>query len=331
MRWTALAFALILPLSNLRFGGIVVAALLPKASEPPGWSTSSSTITPQPSLCDRRKALAKSWFGVIASGAIFPTASAAAAQPTFTNQQINGNNNNGDLLLLRSLEVAAVELRNGEDPFANRLNYPHPGLRKRASPVTAFGSDLEAVVDALVRTMETDATTTVQYGIDARIIILRGAASPNNDGSSKVFVNPNILVRSSEDKMVSWKEHCLTVGSRDLVWPEGEAPSVSAPASTLRRDSKRELLEVDLLRDDFVEVAAQDYVTGRPIRMVLQGEASRAFQHELDHLDGILIVDHAFMEDLPPGIAFLEEPYHAARQKRAFARSTYQGNGPLYF
>jgi len=72
-------------------------------------------------------------------------------------------------------------------------------------------------------------------------------------------------------------------------------------------------------------------VAGKPIRMALKGEASRAFQHELDHLDGILVVDHASLGELPGGVASLESPYHAARQKKAFARSTYQGNGPLYY
>ena len=91
------------------------------------------------------------------------------------------------------------------------------------------------------------------------------------------------------------------------------------------------MLEIDLLRDEVVEIAAQD-ITGRPIRKALRGEAARAFQHELDHLDGILIIDHAAsLSELPANIAKLEAPYHAARQRRAFARNTYQGNGPLYW
>ena len=85
-----------------------------------------------------------------------------------------------------------------------------------------------------------------------------------------------------------------------------------------------------MLRDAFLEIAAQD-LTGKPIRQVLQGEASRAFQHELDHLNGILLVDHAPLEDLPPVVAFVEDKDHVARQKRAFTRTIYQGNGPLYY
>ena len=69
---------------------------------------------------------------------------------------------------------------------------------------------------------------------------------------------------------------------------------------------------------------------GEPFRKTLRGEAARAFQHELDHLDGILIVDHAGIDELPAAIASLERPYHDARQRRAFARRVYQGE-TLYY
>jgi len=267
-------------------------------------------------LCGRRELLVKTLSGVTAI---------ATASPALSEEQSP-----------ISLESAAVQLRNGEaDPLSDRLNYPHPGLRKLASPVTSFGSDLETVVDALVRVMETNASTTVQYGIDARIIVLKGVTAPNGSSLVRtnvpitVFCNPTILARSSEDKMVQWREYCLVVANT-VVWPEGENPKPETPGSKLSSKTHQALLEVDLLRDLEVEVAAQD-ITGKPIRISLSGEASRAFQHELDHLNGILIVDHAGLEDLPPGIAFLEEPFHAVRQKKAFERSIYQGNGPLYY
>ena len=56
----------------------------------------------------------------------------------------------------------------------------------------------------------------------------------------------------------------------------------------------------------------------------------RACQHELDHLDGILIVDHAGLEELPSGVQALERPFHAERQRRALQRRVYQGE-QLYF
>uniref|UniRef100_A0A7S4W3Q5 Peptide deformylase n=1 Tax=Ditylum brightwellii TaxID=49249 RepID=A0A7S4W3Q5_9STRA len=270
-----------------------------------------------PLLCHRRELLVKTLSGVTAI---------ATASPAFSEEE-----------LMISLESAAAQLWNGEaDPLSHRLNYPHPGLRKRASPVTSFGSDLETVADALVRGMKTNASMTVQYGIDARIIVLKGIAAPNgssfvqsNDVPITVFCNPTILARSNEDKMIQWREYCLVVANT-VVWPKEEHPKPETPGSKLASKTHQALLEVDLLRDSEVEVAAQD-ITGKPIRISLSGETSQAFQHELDHLNGILIVDHAGLEDLPPGIAFLEEPFHAVRQKKTFERSIYQGNGPLYY
>ena len=66
------------------------------------------------------------------------------------------------------------------------------------------------------------------------------------------------------------------------------------------------------------------------VSTALSGEAARAFQHELDHLDGILIIDHAALDELPSELAKLEAPFHQERQHRAFARSVYDGNRPLY-
>jgi peptide deformylase len=198
--------------------------------------------------------------------------------------------------------------------------YPDPCLRRIASPVTHFGAELEKVADLLVIDMKSNATAAIQYGIDARIIVLKGSASPNNnpDSGPIVFVNPNILSRSSEGKMVQWREFCLVVDAADVV---SDADAPNHPTN---------ILEIDLLRDEVVEVAAQD-ITGRPIRKALSGEAARAFQHELDHLDGILIIDHANLIELPASIATLEAPHHVARQRRAFARDTYQGSTPLYW
>lgn len=328
----------------LHFDTVVVLALLTTKASEKSASPLPSTPLPNPSPFGRRKLLTNTLSGVLTTGAmasakkanaktIVPSVvSVPALSSTIAIAQVPQDKNP-----LLSLESAAAKVDDGEDPFADRLNYPHPGLRRTASPVTSFGSDLETIADGLITTMESNATTAVQYGIDARIIVLRGAASPpsneipprRSSGSPIVFVNPNILSRSSEDKMVQWREYCLVVGET-IVWPEGEPPSAFTPASSLAVGSRQQLIEVDLLRDAVVEVAAQD-LTGKPIRMALQGEAARAFQHELDHLNGILIVDHAGLDELPPGIAFLEEPFHSARQKKAFARETYLGNGPLYY
>ena len=162
--------------------------------------------------------------------------------------------------------------------------------------------------------------------MDARIIVLRGLASPRS--TPTVFVNPSILSRSAEEKMLPWREICLVLPPGleiDLLRDEVRAQCDGHVVLTTRTV----LAYTDLPLAQVVEVRAQD-VTGVPFAITLRGEAARAFQHELDHLDGILIVDHAGLEDLPSGVQALERPFHAERQRRAFARRVYQGE-QLYF
>jgi peptide deformylase len=236
-------------------------------------------------------------------------------------QQVDSRRGGSPVSKSTAAPLLSIESAAQADSLGEMRLYPDPCLRRIASPVTNFGAELEKVADLLVMDMKSNATAAIQYGIDARIIVLKGSASPNinSDSSPIVFVNPNILSRSSEGKMVQWREFCLVVNAVDVV-SDRDAPNHSTTT----------ILEIDLLRDEVVEVAAQD-ITGRPIRKALRGEAARAFQHELDHLNGILILDHANLSDLPASIATLEAPHHVARQRRAFARDTYQGSTPLYW
>lgn len=207
-----------------------------------------------------------------------------------------------------TLSLITVEEAAQSNGLGQLAVYPDPILRHAASPVVNFGPNVERVVKLLIDGMKTNSTTALQYGIDARIIVLKGPASPLADGSPLALINPNVLARSGEDKMVPWIEYC-----GDFVGPKDGG----------------KVMEVELLRDEVVEVAAQD-VRGIPVRKSLNGEAARAFQHELDHLDGLLIIDHAGLDALPRDIAELEKPLHRVRQRKAFERKTYQGNEPLY-
>lgn len=73
------------------------------------------------------------------------------------------------------------------------------------------------------------------------------------------------------------------------------------------------------------QVEAQDLL-GELHRDTFRGEAARAFQHELDHLNGVLIIDHAtddgdFTSKAYPKLRALEEAEHAKRQDIAFGRA----------
>lgn len=129
----------------------------------------------------------------------------------------------GTSVPLRSIEQAAQSNTIGQMGL-----YPDPLLRRIGSPVTEFGPAVEKVAELLVADMKSNAITALQYGIDARMIALKGPASPLP--GPIVFVNPTILSRSAESSMVPWREICLVLP------PD---------------------LRVELLRDEVVEVAAQ--------------------------------------------------------------------------
>ena len=99
--------------------------------------------------------------------------------------------------------------------------------------------------------------------------------------------------------MVPWREVCLTL------------PEIDG---------------IDLLRDEWVDVDYES-IDGAPVSTRLTGERARAFQHELDHLDGVLIIDHADEASLPPAMARREHALHDARQRRALHAASSQRGG----
>ena len=195
--------------------------------------------------------------------------------------------------LLRSVSEAARARTLG--PMAM---WPNPVLRHVAAPVDDFGP-VEQFSQMLVDGMESTAIAATQYHVNAQIIALRGASSPLP--GPLVLVNPRVLARSPEEQMRPWREVCL-------VLPPG--------------------LEVDLLRDSWVTVESADSA-GRRSTRTLRGEPARAFQHEYDHLRGVLIVDHADLVDLPAEVQLIEAGEHGRRQRRAYQREiAYQSDSP---
>lgn len=123
---------------------------------------------------------------------------------------------------------------------------------------------------ALHREPDGVAIAAPQVGEGLRIFIVAGfvfdlkkkniSGTPTPD---KIFINPKITKRSRESKWIAG-EGCLSVR-----WIYGTAK-----------------------RNQRVTVVAQDE-TGKPFSMGATGLLAQIFQHECDHLDGILFIDHA--------------------------------------
>ena len=143
------------------------------------------------------------------------------------------------------------------------LTYPHPFLRKKASPVEDIDDKINHIIDDMAATMY-DAPGTglaaTQVGID-KCIIVYDTTSGDEAPFLQVLINPTIIGRSG--KVVSENEGCLSV-------PDYRA---------------------DVSRAAAVCVKALDRA-GNPVTIEDESFLAIVLQHETDHLNGVLFIDH---------------------------------------
>ncbi len=147
------------------------------------------------------------------------------------------------------------------------VTLPAEILRKKARKVTDFGPDLQTLIDDMVETMREAPGVGLagpQVNVPLRVIVVEFGDEDDEEVPPKLFsvVNPEI-VRASQDEIVG-TEGCLSI------------PTVVG----------------DVERSDAVTVKGQNR-HGKLIKIKAKGWLARIFQHEIDHLDGILFVDRA--------------------------------------
>jgi peptide deformylase len=154
------------------------------------------------------------------------------------------------------------ERRDAEAEARRRLalaqirQYPDPALRMRANEVETFDEELARLADRMTALMH-DAhgvgLAATQVGVLRRLFVF-------NDGEEDhALANPRIVETSSMVEIDD--EGCLSLGP----------------------------VRVPVERSLEITLEAQD-LTGAPVRLELEAIAARVVQHELDHLDGVLIV-----------------------------------------
>lgn len=153
-----------------------------------------------------------------------------------------------------------------------KIIYPNDcRLRQPAETVTVFDNALKQLADNMLETMQNRNGVGLagpQVGVMRRICVIEIPTFRNGDdqpphpqsGQSYVLVNPEI-VRSAKNKSES-EEGCLSV------------PTWYGCVE----------------RSDWVEVTAHD-LEGKLFKLKVDDLLSRAFQHEIDHLDGVLFTD----------------------------------------
>jgi peptide deformylase len=151
----------------------------------------------------------------------------------------------------------------------------NPALRKKARPVgDPNTSEIQKLIDDMIETMREApgvGLAAPQVAVGQRLAVIEYAEplpedtppdTPAPEPKLYVMVNPEIVTRSEE--LVDGIEGCLSL--------PGYAGNV--------------------LRHRAVTVKARNR-RGRPVKFKAQGWLARIFQHEIDHLDGVLFIDKA--------------------------------------
>lgn len=139
------------------------------------------------------------------------------------------------------------------------IHYPDPRLRKRCEPVTEFNADLAALAKRMLELMREHngvGLAAAQVGIPLRLFVMNTTDDTAND---RVFVNPELLDLQGAKEA---EEGCLSL-------PE---------------------VRVQVRRFHRAKMKAQD-VDGKSIEAEEQDLPARVWQHETDHLNGVLIID----------------------------------------
>jgi peptide deformylase len=128
----------------------------------------------------------------------------------------------------------------------------------------------------------------------------------SSSGGGIFLLNPRIVNRSREADMLLWTEECLVLP------PWFRATVLRDAWVTIEYESIFPSKNDDDDDDDSIFVTKQ---------VTLHGELARAAQHEMQHDEGILILDHVDLTDLPAFMQDHEAQGHNERMQRAFSRA----------
>jgi peptide deformylase len=143
------------------------------------------------------------------------------------------------------------------------VHYPHPSLRYLSRPITQIDDGLRATITSMFDLMYAAkgiGLAANQVALPFRFFIINLTADPEQRNEEQVFINPEIVKRHG---LIEDEEGCL---------------SLPGLYSKVRR-AKSIRVRAYNLEGNLVEYHAEDLL-------------SRAIQHETDHLDGKLFIDH---------------------------------------
>ena len=166
------------------------------------------------------------------------------------------------------------------------VTLPNAILRQKVRPVTQFNDELQTLIDNMIETMRSAngvGLAAPQIGENRRLAVIEALPDYDEDDNEIpntrdlfVIVNPEIVWTSND--VEDGIEGCLSI--------PGYLGEVERPLS--------------------IRVRAQDR-EGKKIKLKIGGWTARIFQHEIDHLNGVLFIDKL----TAPENLWTEEEFHA--------------------
>ena len=140
---------------------------------------------------------------------------------------------------------------------------PDPLLRQQSKPVETVDSEIQRLADDMLETMY-DAPgiglAAIQIGVPRRMLVI-DLSRDDEENKPQVFINPEIL--KVADEVSTYEQGCLSIPD---YYAEVERPA-SLTVGYVDRDGKQQTVEAD-------------------------GLLATCLQHEIDHLNGVLFIDH---------------------------------------
>ncbi len=144
---------------------------------------------------------------------------------------------------------------------------PDPVLRRKAHKVTDYDKDLQTLVDDMVETMRKApgvGLAAPQVGIATRLIVVEYGDEEDENAPKKLYIVANPEIVKASEGTENGVEACLSV--------PGLVGEVDRNLKILVKGYNRR---------------------GQPVKIKAEGWLARIFQHEIDHLDGVLFTDRA--------------------------------------
>jgi peptide deformylase len=159
--------------------------------------------------------------------------------------------------------------------LAQIRQYPDPVLRMRANEVEDFDDSVSSLVERMTALMQEArgvGLAAPQVGVLRRVLVYQ----TSDEDPVVALVNPTVVSTSEEREAA--EEGCLSLGAATVVVP-------------VERSTSLTVLGTD--------------PAGEPVTVEAEGLEARVIQHELDHLDGVLIVDRTAPDERREALAQL--------------------------